>query len=187
MWDEVSLNDDLEILSGVLPSRSWKSVSKILTKERLGSALSFLTSFLLWFVCFIAKTTHGIYPGFFPLDYFFFSAINIPLSSQTFLQIFFCSYLKTSALASIIWTPFIFPQEEVSMLRDIMHARRLFLYRERTAMISSIRKYGLKSFSLIQYPAVSPKVVPRKWVQNRDNADWYFGSKSLAFLDWVLK
>ena len=74
--------------------------------------------------------------------WFFFSTVNIPLSSQTLLQIFFCSYLKTSALASITWTPFIFPQEEASMLRDIMNARRLFLYRERTAMISSTRKYG---------------------------------------------
>ena len=78
----------------------------------------------------------------FRLLVFFFPTVNIPLSSQTLLQIFFCSYLKTSALASITWTPFIFPQEEASMLRDIMNARRLFLYRERTAMISSTRKYG---------------------------------------------
>lgn len=80
-----------------------------------------------------------------------FSTINIPLSSQSiFFTIFFCSYLKTSALASITWTRFIFPPEEALMLMDIMNAQRLFLYRERTAMISSARD-GWKLLSLIQH------------------------------------
>ena len=77
--------------------------------------------------------------------------INILLSSQSiFFTIFFCSYLKTSALASITWTRFIFPPEEALMLMDIMNAQRLFLYRERTAMISSTR-HGWKLLSLIQH------------------------------------
>lgn len=81
-----------------------------------------------------------------------FSTINIPHSSQSifFFAIFFCSYLKTSALASITWTRFIFPPEEASMLTDITNAQRLFLYRERTAMISSTRD-GWKLLSLIQH------------------------------------
>ena len=67
MWDGVSRKFCWSSSNG-----SRKSVSKIQTKYRLGSALSFLASFLLWFVCFIAKTTHGIFRGFFPLDYCFF-------------------------------------------------------------------------------------------------------------------
>lgn len=122
------------VLSNRNRTKSLQNSDKIETQQ-----CSFITDrlFSCDFFCYHSKDNAWRILWFHSLV--FPRSIFLIVHSLFFFAIFFCSYLKTSALASITWTRFIFPPEEASMLTDITNAQRLFLYRERTAMISSTR------------------------------------------------